>query len=300
MVHRLQGRNAVVTGASRGIGRAVALALAEQGANIVVGTHTTPAEDVVAGCQKLGVAAVPYYGDVADFRVASDMVKTCVDRFGRIDILCNIAGIFNPKMIFDVSEEEWDTMIAVHLKGTFNLTRHATPLMKQQRYGRIVNCIAIVWMGAGADAPYSAAKGGVATLTYSTAWDMGAYGVTCNAISPIAGTRDVAGMRDYMWPKVEKGLWTQEMYDGFMKELMAPVEYMSAVVPFLCSDAAAHINGCIFGASASKLSYWTPARETVTFARDWEKQGGWTWEDVEKDMPTLLRGYVNTAPPQPE
>jgi len=131
MGRRLKGRSALVTGAGRGIGMAVALALAEEGANIVVcdlggatdgtGADKTPADEVVTECQKLGVKAVPHYGDVADFRAAEDMIRTCVDNFGRIDILCNIAGIGKPKMIFSMSEDEWDRVIAVHLKGTFNL-----------------------------------------------------------------------------------------------------------------------------------------------------------------------------------
>ena len=310
MAHRLQGRNAVVTGAGRGVGRAIALALAREGANIVAcdlgvvvdgtGASKKTADATAAKCRQIGVKAIAQYGDVSDFKAADEMIQVCIDRFGSIDILCNIAGVFCPKTIFQVSEEEWDKLIAVHLKGTFNLTRHATPLMKRQRYGRIVNCTSAAWVGMASDAPYSAAKGGISTLTYSTAWDMGAYGVTCNAIAPIAGSGDVSAMRAYMWPRVEEGQWTREIFHEFMGDLTAPIEYMSAIVPFLCSDAAAHINGCIFSTSASRLSYWAPARETVIFQRDWERYGGWTWEDVEQHMPTLLSGYVNQAPPRPE
>ncbi len=290
MTERLKGRNAVVTGASQGIGKSVALELAKEGANIVLVGHTTPLDNVTADCGELGIGAVPYQGDVADFNICEDIIKTCVNEFGTIDILCNIAGIFNPKMILDVSEDEWDRMIAVHLKGTFNLARHATPLMKEQSYGRIVNFISQVWVGAGADAPYSAAKGGIATLTYSTAWDMASFGVTCNAISPTAGTKDVEAMRAYMWPKVEQGLWPQDLFDRYMKELMAPVEYISSVVAYLCSEESGYITGRIFSASASKLSYWSPPKEINTFLRDWETQGGWTWGDVGKYMPELIKG----------
>ena len=150
MAGRLRGRNALVTGAGRGIGREVALALAEEGANVVVcdlgcspagvGTDGAPADATVEDCKKLGVMAVPHYGDVSDFRAAEDMIKTCVDNLGRIDILCNIAGIFKLSMLCDLSEEQWDRTIDVHLKGTFNLTRHALPRMRQQGYGRIINC----------------------------------------------------------------------------------------------------------------------------------------------------------------
>jgi len=299
MGRRLLGRNAVVTGASSGIGRAVALALAEEGANVVV-ADIVSGDEVISQCRELGVKVAAHYGDIADFGIAESIIKTCVDSLGSVDILCNIAGIFNPKTIFDVSEEEWDRMIAVHLKGTFNLTRHAAPLMKRHRYGRIVNCISEAWVGMPVDLPYSTAKGGIAALTYSTARDVGAYGVTCNAVCPRAGTRDVADMRAYLWPKVTEGLMTRELFDEFISDLRASPEYMSSIVAFLCSDGASHINGCIFGTSASRLSYWAPARETIIFARDWEKQGRWTCGEVEKCMPTLLSGYLNPAPPRPE
>src|SRR4030042_2185419 len=129
MDKRLKGRNGVVSGAGRGVGRAVALALAEEGANVVVcdlggatdgtGTDKSPADEVVAECRKFGVKAVANYGDVSDFKTAEAMVKSCVDNFGRIDILCNIAGIDKPRMIWKMTEQEWDQGVAVHLKGTF-------------------------------------------------------------------------------------------------------------------------------------------------------------------------------------
>lgn len=292
MDKRLTGKNAVVTGATQGIGRAVALELAKQGANMVLVGYTTPPDRITKDCSDLGIKTIPYQGDVADFRTCEDIIKSCIDEFGSIDILCNVAGIFNPKMILDVSEEDWDRMIAVHLKGTFNLTRHAVPLMKEQKYGRIVNFISQVWVGAGADAAYSAAKGGIATLTYSTAWDMAGFGVTCNAISPTAGTKDVEAMRAYMWPKVEQGLWPEDLFEHYMKELMAPVEYISPIVAYLCSKESGYVNGRIFSASASKFSYWSPPREINAFMRDWEIQGGWKWDEIEKCIPELIRDQV--------
>ena len=308
MAEKLKGRNAVVTGAGRGIGRAIALALAEEGANVVVcdlggapdgtGADKTPADEVVAQCKKLGVKAVPQYGNVANFKDAEGMINACVKNFGRIDILCNIAGIDKPKMIFNMSEEEWDKVLAVHLKGTFNLSRHACALMREQRYGRILNTASDAFVGGATHVNYGAAKGGIVSLTYGIAREMGPYGVTCNAITPGAATRLVlspeviAGLRK----RVEAGIWTQQKFDEATK--LPPAEYMGAIVAFLCSDAASHINGCVFGAQGAKLSYWAPAVETVIIGRDWEKKGRWTWEEVEKQMPTLLKGYVNPAPPK--
>ena len=308
MGRKLEGRNALVTGAGRGIGRAIALALAEEGANILVcdlgadkdgtGSDRTPADEVAAECRELGVKAVPAYGDVADFKVAEEMVQACVDNFGRIDILCNIAGIGMGRMIFNMSEEHWDKVIAVHLKGTFNLSRHACALMREQRYGRILNCTSHERVGAAGQANYCAAKGAIASLTYATAWEMGKYGVTCNAIAPAARTRflmDPQVMANFR-KRVEAGLWTQEQYDEAFH--LAPPEYLSTIAAYLCSDEASHINGCIFTAAGHKFAYWSPPVETMAFARDWDRYGRWTWEEVAKCMPTLLKEYVNPAPPE--
>lgn len=309
MAQRLKGRNAVVTGAGRGIGRAITLALAEEGANVVVcdtggakdgsgDVDKRPADEVADECRELGVKAIPHYGDVVDYKAAEDMINACVDNFGRIDILCNIAGIGLGRMIFNMSEDDWDKVIAVHLKGTFNLSRHACVLMRQQKYGRILNCTSDERVGATGQANYSSAKGAIASLTFAIAWEMGKYGVTCNAIGPAARTRflDDPRVLANFRKRVEAGLWTREQLDEAYH--LAPAEYMGTIAAFLCSDQAGDINGCIFGAAGHKLSYWSPPVETVAFTRDWDKEGMWTWEEVEKCMPTLIKGYVNPAPPQ--
>lgn len=304
----LKGKNAVVTGAGSGIGKAVALALAQEGANIMAcdlggatdgtGASKGPADETAAECQKFGVKAIGQYGDVSDFKAAEQMIQACVDTFGRIDILCNVAGIDRARMIWNMSEDEWDQVIAVHLKGTFNMSKHACVRMREQRYGRIVNTISEAWVGTVGHVNYGAAKGGIASLTYATAWEMGRYGVTCNAICPRAATRMTMGpevLAGYK-KRVESGLWTQERYDEVTH--VATADYLAVIPAFLCSDAAAHINGCIFGASGANFSFWAPAHESIIFGRDWDKYGPWTWEEIEKCMPTLLKGYVNPAPPE--
>jgi len=142
MANRLKGRNAVVTGAGSGIGKAVSLAMAKEGANIVAcdlgggidgkGASTSAADQTVSEIKALGVQAVASYGSVADFKAAEAMIKTCVEKFGRIDILVNVAGIDRAKMLWNLSEEDWDIVISVHLKGTFNTIRHAAPFMREQ------------------------------------------------------------------------------------------------------------------------------------------------------------------------
>ncbi len=308
MADRLKGKNAVVTGAGSGIGKAVALALAEEGANIVVcdlggatdgtGSGATLADETVAECKKSGAQAIAQYGSVADWSAAEQMIKACVDNFGRIDILVNVAGIDRARMIWNLSEEDWDMVIAVHLKGTFNTMRHAAPLMREQRYGRIVNTISEAFVGTVGHVNYGAAKGGIASLTYAGAWELGRYGITVNAICPRAATRMTMGpevLAGYK-KRVESGLWTQERYEEVTH--VATADYLATIPAFLCSDEAAHINGCIFGASGASFSYWAPSHESIMFGRDWDNYGKWTWEEVKKSMPTLLKGYVNPAPPE--
>ena len=308
MSQRLTGKSAVVSGAGRGIGRAVALALAEEGCNVVVcdlgadidgtGADTSPADDVAEACRELGVGAVAHHGDITDFAVAADMVQRCVDLFGRIDILCNIAGNDKSRMIWNMLEEEWDRVIGVHLKGTFNLTRHATGQMRKQRYGRILNVSSDAATGnlPAGQSNYGAAKGAISSFTYAIAREMGRYGVTCNAIKPAATTRlitETAGIEVFK-RRLEQGMITQEFYDAIVN--LPPPESLAMIVAFLCSDEAGHINGTIFGTSGNHLSIYKPAEVVERIARDWSTQGRWTWEEVEQSMPMLLSGYQNPAP----
>ncbi|MBL7119783.1 MAG: SDR family NAD(P)-dependent oxidoreductase [Dehalococcoidia bacterium] len=308
MADRVKGKNAVVTGAGSGIGKAVAVALATEGANIVVcdlggatdgtGASTSLADETVAECKKLGVQAIPQYGSVADWNAAEAMIKACVDNFGRIDILVNVAGIDRARMMWNLSEEDWDIVLGVHLKGTFNMMRHAAPLMREQRYGRIVNTVSEAFVGTVGHVNYGAAKGGIASLTYAGAWELGRYGITVNAICPRAATRMTMGPEVIAGYKkrVESGLWTQERYNEVTH--VATADYLAAIPAFLCTDAAAHINGCILGASGANFSFWKPSFESIMYARDWDNLGPWTVDEVEKYMPNLLKDYVNPAPPE--
>jgi len=310
---RLKGRNALVTGAGRGIGKAIALALAEEGASIVVcdlggamdgsGTDTSPADQTVEECRSLGVQAVPHYGDVSNFRAAEEMVRTCTEAFGSIDILCNIAGILRPRMIFNMSEEEFDRVLAVHLKGTWNLCRHACTCMRQQRYGRIVNCTSEAYAGTVGHTNYAAAKGGIVSLTYAIAREMGPYGVTCNAFTPRARTRLSVGdaQDEGLQKRIDAGLITEERLKG-MEETRkegADPEYFAPFIAYLVSDAAADINGCVFVASRATIGMWNNPGIERQFTRDWEIDARWSVDELEKRVPQeLLIDYVNPAPPR--
>ncbi|HET7683375.1 MAG TPA: SDR family oxidoreductase [Marmoricola sp.] len=209
----LEGRVAIVTGAGRGIGRAHALELARQGAHVVVndygvslageGTGETPADDVVAEIEQLGGRAVANGADVADFEQAAAMVQQAIDTFGGLDILVNNAGFVRDRMLVNTSEEEWDAVIRVHLKGHFAPLRHAGAYWRteakegRQRVARVVNTSSGAGLqGSIGQTTYSAAKAGIAGMTLVAAAELGRYGVGVNAIAPVARTRMTEGAFD--------------------------------------------------------------------------------------------------------
>src|SRR3954449_6036309 len=209
----LEGRIAIITGAGRGIGRAHALELARQGARVVVndlgtsgsgeGSASEVAHEVVAEIEALGGQAVANGADVADFEQAAAMVQQAVDTFGGLDILVNNAGFVRDRMLVNTSEEEWDAVIRVHLKGHFAPLRHAGAYWRneakegRQRAARVINTSSGAGLqGSVGQATYSAAKAGIAALTLVAAQELGRYGVTVNAIAPVARTRMTDGAFD--------------------------------------------------------------------------------------------------------
>ncbi|MEU5577616.1 3-oxoacyl-ACP reductase [Streptomyces huasconensis] len=247
----LEGLAAIVTGAGRGLGRAEALELARLGASVVVNdfgqpgrdgsgeASAAPAEEVAAEIRAGGGRAVAHTGDVADHEQARGLVQLAIDTYGKLDILVNNAGILRDRMIFSMSEEEWDSVIRVHLKGHFNTTHFASVHWRARSkaaggpvYGRIVNTSSEAFLAGSAGQPnYAAAKGGIVGLTTSTALALAKYGVTANAICPRARTR--------MTEDVFRGF--QEPTDGRLDPL-AP-EHVAPLVGYLASPAAARVNG---------------------------------------------------------
>jgi NAD(P)-dependent dehydrogenase (short-subunit alcohol dehydrogenase family) len=200
----LDGRVAVVTGAGRGIGRSVALLLADEGMSVVVndlggaldgsGRDLGPAREVAEEIAGRGGRAAASGADVSDHAAAEELVKTAVSEFGRLDVLVNAAGILRDRMVFNMSEQEWDDVIRVHLKGTFNTTKfaaaHWRALRDPSAQNRIINFTSVSGLhGAPGQPNYAAAKMGIVGLTYSAANSLARYGVTVNAVSPGAATR---------------------------------------------------------------------------------------------------------------
>ncbi|MEC4017792.1 3-oxoacyl-ACP reductase [Streptomyces sp. H27-D2] len=256
----LQGKTAIVTGAGRGLGRAEALELARLGANVVVNdfgqpgrdgsgeASATPAEEVVAEIRAAGGPAVAHLGDVADFEQARGLVRLAIDTYGSLDILVNNAGILRDRMVFSMTEEEWDSVIHVHLKGHFNTTHFAAAHWRAQSkaaggpvYGRIVNTSSEAFLAGSAGQPnYAAAKGGIVGLTTSTADALRKYGVTANAICPRARTR----MTEDVFSSIPAGQEGGPAGEGAF-DILAP-EHVSPLVGYLSAPAAERISGQVF------------------------------------------------------
>lgn len=181
----LKGKTAVVTGAAKGIGKAIALAFAEEGCNIVLNYHSNVSEETITEIEGKGVKCLPVQGNVSDFKFSADLMKQVKEEFGTVDILVNNAGITRDMLLMRMSEEQFDSVIDTNLKGTFNMIRHASSIMLKQRSGTIINMASVVGiMGNAGQANYAASKAGVIGLTKSTAKELAQRGITCNAIAP--------------------------------------------------------------------------------------------------------------------
>lgn len=304
MGDKLKDKSAIITGSGQGIGRAVAIAMAKEGAKIVTNSRQpgTPGGDAGSTAKEingLGGKAVPFFGDVSKVDAAESLIKTALDNFGRLDILVNCAGIIRTKVIWNLSDDDWDSVIDIHLKGAFNCCRRAAALMRAQNYGRIITVTAPAMIGAFGQANYAAAKGGIISFTKTLALELGKYGVTANSISPLAATRMTSSeeMKAGAKKGYESGAITKEFYESLMN--MPGPEYVTPLFVYLASDKAADINGQVFFASKGRVAILSEWVEKGTIYKH-ETDGMWTVDELEKHIPeSLLIGYVNKAPAQP-
>ncbi|TFG16389.1 MAG: SDR family NAD(P)-dependent oxidoreductase [Promethearchaeota archaeon] len=252
----LDGKVALITGAGRGLGREEALAMAREGCNLVIndlgaafdgtGAETKVADQVADECKKLGVKAVGNYDSVTDFNSAKSMIQQAIDEFGKLDIVVNNAGILRDRMLFNMTEEEFDGVVAVHLKGTFNMTRHAAEYFRKmgkedpklKNFGRIINTSSDAGLlGNMGQTNYGAAKAGIAAFTVISSMELKKY-ATVNCIVPVARTRLTTDATPTMVDVMNK--LDESGFDVFNPANVAPM------VVFLASDKANKINGEVF------------------------------------------------------
>ncbi|TMA78870.1 MAG: SDR family NAD(P)-dependent oxidoreductase [Deltaproteobacteria bacterium] len=303
----LAGRVAVVTGAGRGIGRGVALALGAAGAKVVVNDYgvnvdgtapsTGPAFDVVKEIERTGGEAVASTDSVADWEGARRIIGTALERFGQLDALVTCAGILRDRMIFNMSEEEWDAVIAVHLKGTFNCLRHACTHMRDRRYGRIVTFSSGSGLfGNPGQANYGAAKSAIAGLTKVAARDLGKYGITVNAIAPVAGTRMTVNeeVRRARELRKKQGIQREDRGVAQIEEL--DPDDIAPMVVYLTSEYAKDVNGQFFLCFGNSVALVSQPRPVKTL---YKAEGNWTLDELDRLVPaTVAEGLVNPAPPK--
>ncbi|MYV98968.1 SDR family oxidoreductase [Streptomyces sp. SID3343] len=272
----LTGKVIAVTGAGRGIGRAVALAAAAHGAKVVVndygvamdGSEPTSevADAVVKEIEALGGEAVAVADSVASMEGGARIVNAGVEKWGRIDGVVTVAGNLRERMLFNMTEDEWDSVIATHLKGTFTVVQAASKVMKTQGFGSIVGFTSGVYaVGSVAQANYAAAKGGIVSFVRSAALGLNKYGVNANCVAPVARTRMSEGV-----PQT-------------LKEIGEP-EDVAELVVFLLSDHAKDITGQVYTTAGPKIALWDQPHEIKTMYTS----DRWTAEEIAEKLPTQI------------
>jgi 3-oxoacyl-[acyl-carrier protein] reductase len=267
----LEGKRAVVTGASRGLGRAFAMALASEGARVVInGTNAAKLAETQALIDAAGGVAVSELGSVADHDSAHAIVERCVNEFGGIDVLLNNAGLVHDRTLMRMTPQEFDDVIAVNLRGTWSCSQAAAKAMKESG-GHIINIISgSAFTGPIGQTNYAAAKAGVASMTRCWSYELERYGIRCNAMWPLALT-DMTGVI------VERNVALAEK-EG--REPPSPADLglgqpadVAKMIVFMASDAAASMNGQIVSFNGRKAALWTHPREVNIEERDtWELQ----------------------------
>jgi NAD(P)-dependent dehydrogenase (short-subunit alcohol dehydrogenase family) len=279
----LQGRVAVVTGAGRGIGREFALALARDGAAVVVNdigvglrgdeTGEDPAAEVCAEIEAAGGRAVPAYDSVSDYEAAGRIIQTAIDNFGQIDILVNNAGIVRDRSLAKMGPDDFDAVIATHLKGTFNCTQHAVGPMKEAGYGRIINITSSAGLrGNFGQTNYAAAKAGIMGMTFVWALELGRSGITANAMAPAGATRMTANLYG----------------EGEEPPATLDPSLNTPIVVYLASERAGAVNGQLFGRSDWAFTLFQHPKQIAWMSRE----GGWDAEALADEFDAMLGQHL--------
>jgi 3-oxoacyl-[acyl-carrier protein] reductase len=323
----LKGKVAVVTGSGQGIGRAIAIGLAREGARVVTNNRkpsstglamlsevelakldkkkrqrfeketdaiSGDAETTAQAIRDAGGEAIAFFGNIADFNVAERLISAAVNKFGGIDILVNVAGAFGFSPLEKMTEELWDKVTLVKPMGYFNTIRHAVPHMMKQKRGRILNCTSRAFLGdVIKHAEYCAANAGVVGLTKAVAIEMREHGITCNAFSPFAKTRADFELRAYTDVSAET-VWVGKTSHGGSLIAAPEPDFIAPFICYLASDAAAGISGSIFALGGNNIGLYSEpvvARNITKFG-----ESPWTLDELMQQAPRgLFTGYQSPA-----
>jgi 3-oxoacyl-[acyl-carrier protein] reductase len=305
MEQHLKGRSAIVTGAGRGIGREIAILLAKHGAKVAVidpglgrggeETGERVADEVVDLIKKDGGSAIAFYDSVADYKKTGEMVAKTVEAFGGVDLMINVAGILRERMIWNMSEEDFDLVVAVHLKGMWNMCHHSIKHMRAKGFGRIINFSSAAFKGSVGQANYAAAKGGIISMSRTIAQEAYKFGITCNAVCPSADTRmtltpEVKANRAR---KLAAGILSQEEYDRQTRS-RGP-EYIAPFIAYLCTDEAYYLNGQAFHVEKGELSnyYFGETRRQILKEED---EGMFSIDELMRKVPDMMKDVPPITP----
>ena len=323
----LKGKVAIVTGSGQGIGRAIAIGMAKEGARVVTnnrkrgstgnaflnnamldaldqekrewflketGEISGDAETTAGTIREAGGEAIPFFGDISDFKTAAKLIELAIKTYGEVDILVNVAGTFGFNNVWEISEETWDRVTNTKPKGYFNTMRHAIPHMLKQKWGRILNCTSRAFDGdVIKHAEYCTANAGVNGLTKAAAKEVYRYGITCNAFAPWAKTRASYGLDTYdLVLKQDQSVWIDKKFSLPLDATPSP----ERIVPFLiylCTDEAGKVSGSVFNLGGNDIElYAEPVIE-----KSLVKYGDpWTVEELIQQAPrSLFAGYKSPA-----
>ena len=306
MSQELKGRAAIVTGAGRGIGRDIALLLAKLGASVVVvdpgagrtgeATNERPADEVAEEIRKAGGTAIASFDSVMDYKATGAIVERCVKEFGSVDIVINSAGVLRERMIWNMSEEDFDLVVGVHLKGHWNMCHHAIKHMRVNGFGRIVNFSSDAFKGASGQCNYVAAKAGIIGLTRAIAAEAARYGITANAICPVANTRmtmteEVEVNRQRA---LKAGKITQAEYDR-IKVGRGP-EHIAPLAAYLCMNEADWINGQIIHIQHGQLASYYFGEFMHKHVNAPDDMSQFSIDQLRTLLPQIMEGTAQVTP----
>ncbi len=287
----LERKTAVVTGSSKGLGRAFAMALAKEGASVVVnGTVADDVAHVVDEIKSAGGNAIGCAESVVSMAGAQRIIQSALDEFGHLDILVNNAGFMRGHTFLEITEEEWDTTIAVHLKGTFACSKFAALAMSKQKSGCIINITSYAgFRGRTGHCNYSTAKAGILGFTFTLAQELAEYSITVNAVAPRAVTRmSKPAVEIFLQRFKEKAPRANAPIPSLLDMGLGEPEMVAPIIVFLASDEAKNITGKIIALMGEKLAVWSPPQEiaSVTIV------GGWSVEEIRKHFRLTLRNVL--------